>query len=169
MKDIAVIVGTFARIGYLTPAPGTWGSAAAIPVFWALNEAGGFGLIAFATVIVCMAGLWATRIMTADAAVGTDEHDPSEIVIDEVAGQWIALWPVAIGAQMMNVDSAVMWPGYLAGFILFRLFDIWKPGPVGKADARGDAVGVMLDDVIAGIMAAICVVILAGLAHGLLM
>mgnify|MGYP005985729283 CR=1 FL=1 len=169
MKDIAEIVATFARIGYLKPAPGTWGSAAAIPVFWALNEAGGFGLIAFATVVVCIVGLWATQIMTADATEGTEEHDPSEIVIDEVAGQWIALWPVAFGAQMMGVDSAQLWPGYLAGFILFRLFDILKPSLIGKADRRGDAVGVMLDDVIAGIFAAICVVILAGLAHGILM
>ena len=107
--------------------------------------------------------------MTKDAAAGTEEHDPSEIVIDEVAGQWIALWPVALGAQMMGIESARLWPGYLAAFILFRLFDIWKPSLIGKADRRGDAVGVMLDDVIAGVFAAICVVILAGLAHGFLM
>lgn len=169
MKDIAEIVATFARVGYLKPAPGTWGSAAAIPVFWAINEAGGFGLIAVATVIVCIVGLWATQIMTKDATAGTEEHDPSEIVIDEVAGQWIALWPVAFGAQMMGIESARLWPGYLAGFLLFRLFDIWKPSLVGKADRRGDAVGVMLDDVIAGVFAAICVIILAGLAHGFLM
>ncbi len=169
MKELAEIIATLARVGYLKPAPGTWGSAAAVPLFWAITEWGGFGLGAFATVVVCIAGLWATQVVTAGATPGTDEHDPSEIVIDEVAGQWIALWPVAIGAQMMGVSSTALWPGYLAGFILFRLFDIWKPGPVGKADRRGDAIGVMLDDVIAGLMAAVCVVILAGLAHGFLM
>ncbi|MEM5475229.1 phosphatidylglycerophosphatase A [Pacificibacter sp. AS14] len=169
MKDIAEIIATFARVGYLKPAPGTWGSAAAIPVFWAINEAGGFGLIVFATIVVFIVGLWATQVMTKDATEGTEEHDPSEIVIDEVAGQWIALWPVAFGAQMMGVESARLWPGYLAAFLLFRLFDIWKPSLVGKADRRGDAMGVMLDDVIAGVFAAICVVILASLAHGFLM
>ena len=50
--------------------------------------------------------------------------------------------------------------------LLFRLFDIWKPGPVGWADRRGDAVGVMLDDVIAGIFAAAIVTVMAGVAHG---
>lgn len=169
MKDIAEIIATFARIGYFKPAPGTWGSAAAVPVFWAFNELGGFGLVVFATLVVFIAGLWATQVMTKDATAGTEEHDPSEIVIDEVAGQWIALWPVAFGAQMMGIDSARLWPGYLAAFLLFRLFDIWKPSLVGKADRRGDAMGVMLDDVIAGIFAAICVVILASLAHGVLM
>lgn len=169
MKDIAEIVATFARIGYLKPAPGTWGSAAAVPVFWALAEVGGFGLIVFATTLVFVVGLWATQIMTKDATAGTEEHDPSEIVIDEVAGQWIALWPVAFGAQMMGVESARLWPGYLAAFLLFRLFDIWKPSLIGKADRRGDAMGVMLDDVIAGVFAAICVIALASLAHGVLM
>jgi phosphatidylglycerophosphatase A len=62
-----------------------------------------------------------------------------------------------------------MWPGWIAAFALFRLFDIWKPWIIGWADRRGDALGVMLDDVIAGIFAAIGVVVLAGLAHGVFM
>lgn len=169
MKELAEIIGTFARVGYMKPAPGTWGSLAAIPVFWALAGVGGPFLVVSATLLVFVLGLWATQVMTAGATAGTDEHDPSEIVIDEVAGQWIALWPVAFGAQMMGVASERLWPGYLAGFLLFRLFDIWKPGPVGRADRRGDAMGVMLDDVIAGFMAAVVAVILAGLSHGLLM
>jgi phosphatidylglycerophosphatase A len=57
----------------------------------------------------------------------------------------------------------------IAAFVLFRLFDIWKPGPVGWADRRDDALGVMLDDVIAGVLGAIAVVALAALAHGVLM
>jgi phosphatidylglycerophosphatase A len=168
MKELAEIIGTVAKVGYLKPAPGTWGSAAAVPLFWALNEVGGIPTVIIATIIVCIVGLWATQVMTKDAAAGTEEHDPSEIVIDEVAGQWIALFPVAFGAQMMGVESALLWPGYLAGFILFRLFDIWKPSLVGMADRRGDAIGVMLDDIIAGVFAAIGVMILAGAAHGLM-
>ena len=87
------------------------------------------------------------------------------MVIDEVVGQWIALFPVGYGALMMGVTVDVLWPGWIAAFVLFRLFDITKPSLVGWADRRDDAVGVMLDDVIAGIFAAVGVVILAAIAH----
>jgi phosphatidylglycerophosphatase A len=89
-------------------------------------------------------------------------------VIDEVAGQWIALWPIMIGASHVGADVTALWPGWVAAFVLFRLFDITKPGPIGWADRRGDALGVMLDDVIAGVFAAIGVVILAGLSHAVM-
>ena len=61
----------------------------------------------------------------------------------------------------MGAELLALYPGWIAAFVLFRLFDIWKPGPVGWADRRGDALGVMLDDVIAGVMAAIGVALLA--------
>ena len=63
---------------------------------------------------------------------------------------------------------ASRWPGWVVGFLAFRLFDILKPGPVGWADRQPDAVGVMLDDVIAGALAAAGVVLLAGLWHGVM-
>lgn len=165
MKELAEVVATFARVGYLKPAPGTWGSLVAIPLFWALHEWGGPVVVVLAIAVIFVAGMWSTAEMTR----GAQDHDPSEIVIDEVAGQWIALLPVSIGAAAMGVDSTLLWPGYLTAFIAFRAFDIWKPLWVGKADARGDALGVMLDDVIAGVMAAVVVVLLAGLSHGVLM
>lgn len=158
---IATVLGT----GYLRPAPGTWGSLAALPLFWALHVAGGFWLILIATIAVFALGWWATAVETK----GSDDHDPSEIVIDEVVGQWIALWPVSYGAGMMGVDVLRLWPGWIAGFVLFRLFDIWKPWIIGWADRRGDALGVMLDDVIAGVFAALVAIVLAGIAHGFLM
>jgi phosphatidylglycerophosphatase A len=98
---------------------------------------------------------------------GSDDHDPSEIVVDELVGQWIALLPLSYAAWSMEINVLVMWPGWIAAFVLFRLFDIWKPWLVGWADRRGDALGVMLDDVIAGVFAAIGVLVLAGLYHGL--
>ena len=58
------------------------------------------------------------------------------------------------------------WPGWVSAFLLFRLFDIWKPGPVGWADRRPGPTGVMLDDVVAGLIAAALVTLLAALAHG---
>lgn len=165
MYELAEAFATFARVGYLKPAPGTWGSLAAVPVFWMLHEWGGPLAIVVGIGVVFVVGLWATAEMTR----GAQDHDPSEIVIDEVAGQWIALLPVSIGAAMMGVESTLLWPGYLTGFVAFRAFDIWKPLWVGTADARGDALGVMLDDVIAGVMAAVVVVLAAGVSHGLLM
>lgn len=165
MKELAEAIATFFRVGYLRPAPGTWGSLTALPVAWAIHQGGGFALLAFATVLAFVGGLWATRIMIA----GSDNHDPSEIVIDEVAGQWLALWPVSFGAQMMGADILALWPGWIAAFLGFRLFDIWKPWLVGRADARGDAMGVMLDDIWAGAFAAVVTIILAGLAHGIMM
>ena len=160
----AQLIGTVGGVGYLRPAPGTWGSLVALPMAWVLHTLGGFPLLALATVAVFVGGLWATRVMTE----GQDDHDPSEIVIDEVAGQFIALWAISYPSWAHGIDITALWPGWVAGFILFRLFDITKPGPVGWADRRGDPMGVMLDDVIAGIFAAIGVVVLAGIAHGVL-
>ncbi|MGI9367209.1 MAG: phosphatidylglycerophosphatase A family protein [Ruegeria sp.] len=160
----AQAIGTVCGIGYLRPAPGTWGSLAALPLAWALHSLGGFPLLFIATLVAFFAGLWATRIMT----TGQDDHDPSEIVIDEVAGQFIALWAVSYPAWAHGIEITALWPGWVAGFVLFRLFDILKPGPVGWADRRGDPLGVMLDDVIAGVFAAIGVAILAGITHGVL-
>ncbi|MEM8581680.1 MAG: phosphatidylglycerophosphatase A [Pseudomonadota bacterium] len=155
------LIATFFGAGLLRPAPGTWGSLAALPVFWLLHVSGGFALVLVATGLVFALGVWATHVETA----GTDDHDPSEIVIDEVAGQWIALWPVSLGAQMTGASILALYPGWIAAFVFFRAFDIWKPGPVGWADRRHDPLGVMLDDVIAGALAAICVTGLAALAH----
>nr|WP_170677368.1 phosphatidylglycerophosphatase A [uncultured Ruegeria sp.] len=162
--NAARLIGTVGGVGYLRPAPGTWGSLAALPMVWVLHTLGGFPLLALATLIVFVAGLWATKVMTA----GQDDHDPSEIVIDEVAGQFIALWAISYPAWAHGLEITALWPGWVAGFVLFRLFDITKPGPVGWADRRGDPMGVMLDDVIAGVFSAICVALLAGFSHGVL-
>jgi phosphatidylglycerophosphatase A len=155
------MIGTVMGVGYIRPAPGTWGSLVALPWAWLLHVVGGLPLLALALVVALGLGWWATARMTE----GAQDHDPSEIVIDEVVGQWIALLPLSIASWRMGIDITVMWPGWIAAFALFRLFDIWKPWIVGWADRRGDALGVMLDDVFAGILAAIGVVVLAGLAH----
>ncbi len=162
--NIAKMIGTVFGVGYIRPAPGTWGSLVALPWGCLLHVLGGFPLLVLAVVAGFAKGWWATAKMTA----GSDDHDPSEIVVDEVVGQWIALLPLSYAAWTRGLDMLVMWPGWIAAFVLFRLFDIWKPWLVGRADARGDPLGVMLDDVIAGIFAALGVMILAGLYHGVL-
>lgn len=164
MKRIATLIGTVMGVGYIRPAPGTWGSLVALPWAWLLHVLGGFPLLVLGVIIAFFKGWWATKEMTQ----GSDDHDPSEIVVDEVVGQWIALLPLSYAAWSMGLNTLDMWPGWIAAFALFRLFDILKPGPVGWADRRGDPLGVMLDDVIAGIFAALGVLVLAGLYHGVL-
>lgn len=156
------LIATFFYVGLIRPAPGTWGSAAAIPVGYLIHVAGGFPALLAATVAVFFIGWWATIQETR----GADDHDPSQIVIDEVAGMWIALLPVSGGLWYMGHDPWLFpYPGWISAFILFRLFDIWKPGPVGWADRKTTAFGVMFDDVIAGLMAAIVVMALAAFVH----
>lgn len=164
MNRVARLIATVGGIGYLRPAPGTWGSLAALPLTWLIHVIGGFPLMVLAIAATFVKGLWATRVMTQ----GGDNHDPSEIVIDEVAGQMIALLPLSYSAWSMGLDITRLWPGWIAAFVLFRLFDITKPWLVGWADRRPDAMGVMLDDVIAGAFAAIGVIVLAGLWHGVM-
>lgn len=164
MSRLTHMIATFGYVGHLRPAPGTWGSLAALPAGWALHAIGGTGLLVVGILLSFALGWWSTGLETK----GKEDHDPSEIVIDEVAGQWIAILPLSLGASHVNADILSLWPGWISAFLLFRLFDILKPGPIGWADRRGDALGVMLDDVIAGLFAAIGVALLAGAAHGIL-
>ncbi|SPH17787.1 Phosphatidylglycerophosphatase A [Defluviimonas aquaemixtae] len=159
----ARLFATFFGAGLLRPAPGTWGSLAALPAAWLIVKAAGPWGLVIATLVVFVFGWGATAVETH----GKADHDPSEIVIDEVVGQWIALFPIVIGASRAGADLLALWPGWVAAFLLFRLFDIWKPWLVGWADRRGDALGVMLDDVVAGVFAAVCVTLLAALWHGI--
>ena len=155
------LIATFFYSGHLRPAPGTWGSLAAVIAAWPIYAVTGPWGLLLGVVLSYVLGHWAT----AKETYGKDNHDPSEIVIDEVCGQWIALLPVAFGAARADVAFTALWPGILAAFLLFRLFDITKLGPVGWADRMHGPTGVMLDDVIAGIFAAIGVAALAAVAH----
>jgi phosphatidylglycerophosphatase A len=120
-----------------------------------------------ATVAVTVAGFWACGRELADRP----GDDPSEFVIDEVAGQWVALLFPAFAFWYRGIEdwAIVAYPGWVAAFLFFRLFDIWKPWLVGRADARHDAAGVMLDDLWAGLFAGLAVMVAAGVAHGVLM
>ena len=157
-------INTLGIVGLLRPAPGTWGSLAALGLAYLICLVGGPYLLLALTVVVTVAGIWTIG----QQITGQPDQDPSEIVIDEVAGQWIALLPVVFGGWHAGVPLTALWPGWIAAFVLFRLFDIWKPGPVGWADRRGGALGVMLDDVIAGVFAGLGVMLMAGIYHGLL-
>ncbi|MEM7491152.1 MAG: phosphatidylglycerophosphatase A [Pseudomonadota bacterium] len=157
---MARTVATLGGAGLLRPAPGTWGSLAALPLAWIAMQAGPVAFTLLTAALLPL-GYWATVQVTA----GSRDHDPSEVVIDEALGQWIALLPIAWGAAAAGVPVTALWPGWVAAFVLFRLFDIWKPGPVGWMDRRSDAWGVMLDDAMAGALAALGVLALAASAH----
>ncbi|WP_426958024.1 phosphatidylglycerophosphatase A family protein [Muricoccus radiodurans] len=144
MTRLAWLVATLGGVGRLRPAPGTVGSAVVLPAvllgpWWCLALA-----IAFT-----LAGLWALSRLPAA------QDDPGWVVVDEAAGQCLALACLPAGAGVVSV---------LAAFALFRAMDILKPGPVGRADRMGGALGVMLDDVLAGFFAGI--VLLAARAAG---
>ena len=115
-------------------------------------------------VLAALIGFWAVP----QALRMTTDEDPSEIVIDEVAGQWLAMSFTVIPLWRHGISILDAWPGFVVPFLLFRLFDIWKPWLVGRADRQGGAVGVMMDDLWAGLFAGIGSVALAGLYHALL-
>lgn len=162
------LVASALGVGYLRPAPGTWGSLAAVILGFVLAKLGGPWLFAAALAASIALAFWSISDLISNLGE-PGPHDPSWVVIDEVAGQWIALLPVVLGAASRGVEPERLWPGWIAAFLLFRLFDVWKPGPVGWADRRHGATGVVLDDLFAGLLAVLGVVLLAGLYHGVLM
>ena len=161
---MVTMITTFFGIGRLRPAPGTWGSAAAVLLAVLMAEAGAGWFLPVACLLATVLGFWAVPL----AIAGSADKDPSEIVIDEVAGQWLAMCFTVIPLWRHGVSILDAWPAFAVPFLLFRLFDIWKPWLVGRADRRGDAVGVMLDDLWAGLFAGVVSVMLAGLYHAVL-
>lgn len=127
--------------GLSPKAPGTMGTLAAIPLYWLLSQLP-LGYYSLAIVITCVLGIW----ICGEASKQLGVHDHGGIVWDEFAGFFIAMWALPNS-----------WPWVLAGFVLFRLFDIAKPWPIGPLDKKvHGGLGIMLDDVVAGIMACAC-------------
>ncbi|MGB0497789.1 MAG: phosphatidylglycerophosphatase A [Rubricella sp.] len=156
-------IATVFGIGRLRPGPGTWGSLVALPLAWGLHTLGHFPLLLAATIVVWIVGQWAIARVSA----GESDPDRSEFVVDEVVGQWIALWGLSAGLWISGQPSDVFpWPGVVSGFILFRLLDISKPWPVSVFDRMKTPAGVMLDDVVAGLIATAVTLLGAALAHG---
>lgn len=133
--------------GLIRPAPGTWGTVLAVVLWWALLS--GAGLAVYLGVILAAAafGVWASG-RTADA-LGVEDH--SAIVWDEFVGLWIACIALPSG-----------WLWLLAAFVLFRVFDILKPWPVGWLDRNiKGGWGIMLDDLAAGFLALVVIQLVA--------
>ena len=141
LTDPRVLWATGLGVGFAKPAPGTWGSLAALAVWWFLLA----DLSVWTQLAICftyfLSGWWASAMV----CERYDIADAPEIVADEVAGMWLALL----------LAPKVWWLALIA-FALFRLLDIAKPGPIGKLDRDvHGGLGVMLDDVVAGAMVSI--------------
>ena len=136
-NKILLLIATFFNLGRVSKAPGTLATLATIPIWWLLAQAG--PLIYMAAVILLIPlGIFAAQAFEAHA----DHHDSKEIVIDEVVGFLITMtW------------LPVTWQSMVFGFIIFRFLDIVKPPPIGLLDRRvKGGLGVMIDDVAAGII-----------------
>ncbi len=147
----ANIIATYFGLGLSKYAPGTMGSLGTLPLAYALIYQGGFYALVIAAVVIFFLGVKATDIVIKESG----DEDPSKVVIDETVGQLLSFSLVAfIAPEYLTGLSSLLF--YIAGFAFFRFFDILKMGPVKYADTQiKNAYGVMLDDVFAGIFAAV--------------
>jgi len=143
LKTAARVLATWFFCGYAPAAPGTVGSAAAVAIAWLLHRYAGLPAIAFAFLAAVLAGpaAWAADVTARESGL----KDPQFVVVDEVVGQWIAV----AGAMQLN------WKSWLGAFLLFRLFDIWKPAPVRQLERLPRGTGIVADDVMAGVYGAL--------------
>jgi phosphatidylglycerophosphatase A len=138
----ATLVATFFGAGRLKPGPGTWGSLATV-ILWALASSRippasrPLATIIAAAVVTLIGIPAATRV-----ARTSGSKDPQFVVIDEVAGQLVTLIAVPLA-----------WKTFIAGLILFRVFDIWKPFPVRRLERLPEGTGIVMDDLGAGLYA----------------
>lgn len=134
------MVATFFGAGHLHPGPGTWGSLAAMLLWWLLASqlpaSARLPVLLSLIVFVTAIGIRAASL----EARGCGKKDPQHVVIDEVAGQWVTL-----------IACPILWKPLLAGFILFRAFDILKPPPIRSLEKLPEGTGIVVDDLGAGI------------------
>lgn len=152
-SSLARWIATWFGCGYAPVGPGTVGSLAAALIAWALAHWAAWPpwTIAALGVIAAAPAIWAANVTA--RALGT--KDPGVVVVDEVVGQWIAF------AGAASID----WLTILAGFILFRVFDIVKPPPVRQLERLPGGLGIVADDAFAGVYAALLLFGFSRLTH----
>ena len=146
-------------LGYAPVAPGTAGSLASVALFAVANASlspASFPIVYLATLVVLSIAAWWS---TEQALRHWKSSDPQTVVIDEIVGQWVAYGGLIL-AEWRHL-TAGGWKYLLAGFILFRAFDVLKPFPIRRSERLPGATGVVVDDVLAGIYAAAGLVLLA--------
>ncbi len=140
----ARMTATFFGTGYLHPGPGSWGSAATVLVWWLMARylLPGYGFLPYVCAGLALVAVGIGIPAATLVARASGRKDPQFVVIDETAGQLIAL-----------IGAPVAWKSLLAGFILFRAFDIVKPPPIRLLERFPEGTGIVVDDVGAGLYA----------------
>jgi len=150
MFELARCIATYCYIGLLPKMPGTWGSIFALPLAWFLHQLGPIPyLVGF--VSVSLLGVWASKVYSERVGKG----DPDEVVVDEVAG--------ILAAFLFVKPTPLM---LLFGVVLFRVLDILKPPPIGWFEKLPHGVGIMADDIVAGILTGL-ILLLVGKISGI--
>jgi phosphatidylglycerophosphatase A len=149
LDRFAYLTATGFGAGFAPKAPGTFGALEGVALFLLtltlhLSSTQHFILLVVLNIVILVFGIWVSK----RSCEISNLEDPSQVVIDEISGQLIALVPLAFGSTTARIILA---------FILFRLFDIFKPYPIRKLEHLPHGFGVMLDDVLAGIFAAVIV------------
>jgi phosphatidylglycerophosphatase A len=150
-RRFALVLATAGGAGYAPVAPGTAGSAVVLPLFVPMAALGALGFLAIVLLLLA-GGIWAAGV--AERVFG--RKDDGRIVIDEVVGQLLTLAPLVLvpGLWPRSAGYLVFW--LVTGFVVFRVLDIWKPGPVRRMEQRfAGGAGVMMDDVLAGLIGAV--------------
>jgi phosphatidylglycerophosphatase A len=158
MKIKKLVLSCFG-IGFLPKIPGTFGSLVMLGAFLAIHFLWPIQMI---SVIFLITAIIVSSILCIVYARGFGSKDPGWVVIDELAGQAVALFPAA-------VTSGKVLPPAIAAFVLFRIFDIWKPSPIREMEQLRDGVGILADDLVAGVMAGTVVCIVTYLVRFALM
>jgi phosphatidylglycerophosphatase A len=151
MRRIALAIATSFGIGYAPVAPGTWGSAVGIILWWLLPQQTSVQIAA--GVVLFLAGAWSAAV----AEGHFNSTDPGAVVIDEVMGMVVTLAGVPVG-----------WTGAALAFFVFRAFDVIKPYPANRLEALHGGFGVMADDLMAAIYGNIALRIVLWLTAGLI-
>jgi phosphatidylglycerophosphatase A len=143
LKALARLLGTWFGCGYVPKAPGTAGSLGGLFAAWLLYGHLVIAPIGYAVLALLLLrpAVWAADVMARER----NQSDPQVVVVDEVVGQWLTL----AGATALN------WKSWLLGFVLFRLFDIWKPWPVRQMERLSGGLGIVADDAMAGFYGAL--------------
>ena len=164
MFSIAKTIASGFGSGFSPKAPGTAGSLVALPIGVLLAISGQLGwgvllciLLGWLSVVVCL------RQSSSEVRAGSSEKiDPQWIVIDEWAGLWIAMLPLdsTLSGILLDLSPTLSWWQPIVAFLLFRLFDITKPGPVKRVEQLPGATGIMADDLLAGLFAALSLLLI---------
>lgn len=166
LVDYLALALSTCGVGYLPLAPGTWGSIVGVGIYllfgWFEAGAAAHGMSSGRTLEQVSTFHWSVNavLLTVFCLIGITastrsisllgDHDASEIVVDEVMGQLITFAFIPFGLS---------WPFILAGFLLFRLFDIWKPYPIDDLQLLSGGLGVCADDIVAGVYAGLCIAV----------